>query len=122
MPKITPNGIKIKTSKEKDRVLKEVDVEIEHMLKAVRRSEVNYKREQEEARNREQQLRLTSQTIGQTLISSQHNPSTAHLSEIATQGQISQQCISIQTPHDTITPQPTQPQMAIATNCWQMTQ
>ena len=53
--------MKIKTTKDKDNVLKAVDTEIEEMLKAVRRSEENYEREQEEAKNRDQQLRLTRQ-------------------------------------------------------------
>ena len=60
--KITPNGMKIETTKDKEKVLKAVDTEIEEMLKAVRRSEEIYKREQEEAKNRDQQLRLTRQT------------------------------------------------------------
>ena len=49
VPKITPNGMKIETTKDKENVLKAVDTEIEEMMKAVRRSEENYKREQEEA-------------------------------------------------------------------------
>ena len=62
MPKITPQGIKIETNKDKEKVMKAVDVEIEEMLKAIRRSKENYEREQEEAKNREKQLRLTRQT------------------------------------------------------------
>ena len=62
VPKITPKGMKIKTTKDKEEVLKAVDTEIEEMMKAIRRSEENYEREQEEAKNRDQQLRLTRQT------------------------------------------------------------
>ena len=61
VPKFTPDGIKIKTTKDKDRVLTQVDREVEDMLKAIRRNEENYEREQEEAKNRDQQLRLTRQ-------------------------------------------------------------
>ena len=43
-------------------MLKTVDAEIEEMLKANRRSEENYEREQKEAKNRDQHLRLTRQT------------------------------------------------------------
>ena len=62
VPKITPQGIKIETIKDKEKVLKGVDAEIEEMLKAIRKSEENYGREQEEAKNREKQLRMTRQT------------------------------------------------------------
>ena len=61
VPKFTPEGIKIKTTQDKDRVLTQVDREVEDMLKAIRRNEENYEREQEEAKNRDQQLRLTRQ-------------------------------------------------------------
>ena len=62
VPKITPQGIKIETIKDKEKVLKGVDAGIEEMLKAIRKSEENYEREQEEAKNRDQQLRMTRQT------------------------------------------------------------
>ena len=61
VPKFTPDGIKIETTQDKDRVLAQVDREVEDMLKAERRNKENYEREQEEAKNREQQLRLTRQ-------------------------------------------------------------
>ena len=54
--------MKIETTKDKEEVLKAVDTEIEEMMKAIRRREENYEREQEEAKNRDQQLRLTRQT------------------------------------------------------------
>ena len=62
VPLITPQGIKIETLEDKKKVLDAVDMEIIEMIKAVRESEENYKREQEEARSRDQQLRLTRQT------------------------------------------------------------
>ena len=61
VPKFTPDSIKIKTTKDKDRVLTQVDREVEDILKAIRRNEENYEREQEETKNRDQQLRLTRQ-------------------------------------------------------------
>ena len=59
VPKLTPVGIKI--IKDKDRVLTQVNKEVEEMLKAIRTNEENYKREQEKAKNRDQQLGLTRQ-------------------------------------------------------------
>ena len=58
---ITPQGIKIETLQDKKKVLDAVDMEITEMIKAVRESEENYEREQEEAKSRDQQLRLTRQ-------------------------------------------------------------
>ena len=54
--------LKIKTTKDKDKVLEAVDTEVVEMIKAVRESKENYEREEEEAKNRDQQLRLTRQT------------------------------------------------------------
>ena len=62
VPVITPQGIKIETLQDKKKVLDAVDTEITEMIKAVRESEENYEREQEEAKSRDQQLRLTRQT------------------------------------------------------------
>ena len=62
VPLITPEGIKIETLQNKKKVLDAVETEITEMIQAVRESEENYEREQEEARNRDQQLRLTRQT------------------------------------------------------------
>ena len=59
---ITPQGIKIETLQDKKKVLDAVDTEITEMIKAVRESEENYEREQEEAKSRDHQLRLTRQT------------------------------------------------------------
>ena len=62
VPTITQQGTKIETIKDKEKVLKAVDAETVEMIKAVRESKENYEREQEEAKNRGQQLRLTRQT------------------------------------------------------------
>ena len=61
VPTFMPDGVKIKTTQDKDRVLTQVDREVEDMLKAIRKNEQKYEREQEEAKNRDQQLRLTRQ-------------------------------------------------------------
>ena len=52
----------METTKDKDKVLEAVDTEVMEMIRAVRESEENYEREQEEAKNREQQLRQTSRS------------------------------------------------------------
>ena len=61
-PLITPQGNKIKTSQDRDKVLEAVDKEMTEMLKAVKQSEENYEREQEKARIRDEQLRSARQT------------------------------------------------------------
>ena len=61
VPKFTPEGIRIMNTKDKDRVLTQVDRECEDILRAIRRNKVKYEKEQEEAKNRDQQLRLTRQ-------------------------------------------------------------
>ena len=62
VPLITPQGNKIETSHDKDKVLEAVDEEITEMLNTVKQSEENYEREQEQARIRDEQLRLARQT------------------------------------------------------------
>ena len=61
VPRFTPDGIRIVNTQDKDRVLTQVDREVEDILRAVRKNEEKYEKEQEEARNRDQQLRLTRQ-------------------------------------------------------------
>ena len=74
VPLITPQGNKIETSHDKDKVLEAVDEEITEMLNAVKESEENYEREQEQARIRDgateigkadQQVRLQFCLTGQ---------------------------------------------------------
>ena len=48
-------------TQDKDRVLTQVDREVEDILRAIRKNEEKYEKEQEEAKNRDQQLRLTRQ-------------------------------------------------------------
>ena len=62
VPLIIPQGNKIETSHDKDKVLEAVDEEVTEMLKAVKQSEENYEREQEQARIRDEQLRLATWT------------------------------------------------------------
>ena len=62
VPLITPQDNKIETSHDKDKVLEAVDKEITEMLNAVKQSEENYEREQEQARIRDEQLRSARQT------------------------------------------------------------
>ena len=46
VPKFTPDSIKMETTRDKDRVLAQVDREVEDMLKAIRTNEENYEKEQ----------------------------------------------------------------------------
>ena len=62
VPLITPQGNKIETSHDKDKVLEAVDEEITEMLSAIKQSEESYEREQEQARIRDEQLRSARQT------------------------------------------------------------
>ena len=65
IPTITPQGTKIETTHDLDKALEAVDLEVTEMMKAVRQSEENYEKEQEQAKNRDEQLRLTRQTSRQ---------------------------------------------------------
>ena len=116
VPTIIPQGTKIKTTKDKDKVLETVDTEVMEMIKAVRECEENYEREQEEAKNRDQQLRLTRQTNRSdinflTMINSMpiRNGNTRT-------DQTSQLYTSTQTQYVMSIPQPTQSPMAIGMN------
>ena len=65
IPTITPHDTKIETMQDQDKALEEVDVEVTEMIKAVKQSEENYERGQEQAKNKDEQLRLTRQTSRQ---------------------------------------------------------
>ena len=87
-----PQSTKIESTHDLDKALEAVDKEVTEMIKAVRQSEKNNEREQEQAKNRDEQLRLTRQTSRQdfnflTLINSTQ-------SETTTQEQINQLSIS----------------------------
>ena len=62
IPVITPQGKRIKPTQDQDKVFEAVNEEGTEMIKAVRQSQENYEREQEQAKNRDEQLRLTRQT------------------------------------------------------------
>ena len=62
IPQITPQDNKIETSWDKNKILEAVDEEVTAMLNAVKQSEENYVREQEQVRVRDEQLRSARQT------------------------------------------------------------
>ena len=62
VPEITPQGKKIENTKDLDKILEAVHKEVCEMIAAVRESEMNYEKEKEEARNKEQQVRMARQT------------------------------------------------------------
>ena len=62
VPQITPQDNKIETSRDKNKILEAVDEEATAMLNAVRQSEENYMKEQEQVRVRDEQLRSARQT------------------------------------------------------------
>ena len=62
VPHISPQEEKIETAKDKDKILERIDEVATAMIKAARQSEENLAREQEQARARDEQLRLVRQT------------------------------------------------------------
>ena len=62
VPQITPQDNKIETSRDKNKILEAVDEEATAMLNAVKQSEENYMKEQEQVRVRDEQLRSARQT------------------------------------------------------------
>ena len=62
VPQITPQDNKIERSWDKNKILEAVDEEATAMLNAVRQSEENYMKEQEQVRVRDEQLRSARQT------------------------------------------------------------
>ena len=61
-PYLAPRECKIETIQDKDALIKEIDKVAVEMLTAIWESEENYKKEQEQARIRDEQLRSTRQT------------------------------------------------------------
>ena len=59
---MAPRECKIETIQDKEALIKEIDEVAVEMLTAIRESEENYKKEQEQARIREEQLRSARQT------------------------------------------------------------
>ena len=62
VPHINPQEEIIETAKDKDKILERIDELATAMIQAARKSEENLAREQEQARAREEQLRLVRQT------------------------------------------------------------
>ena len=62
VPHINPQEEKIETTKDKDKILERIDELAMAMIQAARQSEENLAREQEQARARDEQLRLVRQT------------------------------------------------------------
>ena len=62
VPQLTPEECKIETIQDKEVLMKEINEIAVEMLNAIKESEENYKKEQEQARIRDEQLRSTRQT------------------------------------------------------------
>ena len=62
VPQLAPRECKIETIQDKEILMKEIDEVAVEMLNAIKESEENYRKEQEQARIREEQLRSTRQT------------------------------------------------------------
>ena len=62
VPQLTPEECKIETIRDKEVLMKEINKIAVEMLNAIKESEENYKREQEQARIRDKQLRSARQT------------------------------------------------------------
>ena len=62
VPHLAPRECRIETIQDKETLIKEIDEVAVEMLTAIRESEENYKKDQEEARIREEQLRSARQT------------------------------------------------------------
>ena len=62
VPQLTPEECKIETIQDKEVLMQEIDEIAVEMVNAIKKSEENYKREQEQARIRDEQLRSARQT------------------------------------------------------------
>ena len=62
VPQLTPEECKIETIQDKEVLMKEINEIAVEMLNAIKEGEENYKREQEQARIRDEQLRSARQT------------------------------------------------------------
>ena len=62
VPQLAPEECKIETIQDKEELMKEINEIAVEMLNAIKESEENYKREQEQARIRDEQLRSAGQT------------------------------------------------------------
>ena len=62
VPQLAPGECKIETIQDKEVLMREIDEIAVEMLNAIKESEENYKREQEQAKIRDEQLRSARQT------------------------------------------------------------
>ena len=62
VPKITPQNCQMETAQDKNELMKEIDEVVTAMLNAVKQSEENYAKEQEQVRTRDKQLRSVRPT------------------------------------------------------------
>ena len=62
VPQLAPEECKIETTQDKEVLMREIDEIAVEMFNAIKESEENYKREQEQARIRDEQLRSARQT------------------------------------------------------------
>ena len=101
VPQITPQDCKIETAQDKNELMKEIDEVATAMLNAIKQSEENYAREQEQVRARDEQLRSVRQTDRSDIPISHWL--TVPQSEMITQDQTNQGYTSTQTQFDTST-------------------
>ena len=96
VPQLAPEECKIETIQDKEVLMREIDEIAVEMLNAIKESEENYKREQEQARIRDEQLRSVRQTSRSDI---NLYPTLANSTplETATQDQINQEYTSTQT-------------------------
>ena len=99
VPHINPQEEKIETAKDKDKILERIDELAMAMIQAARQSEENLAREQEQARARDEQLRLVRQTDRSSLNFFAQANSTPVRND--NQEPTTKECISKPTPHVT---------------------
>ena len=99
---LAPEECKIETIQDKEVLMREIDETAVEMVNTIKESEENYKREQEQARIRDKQLRSARQTSRSDINLYPHWP-TVHQLETATQDQINQEYTSTQTLFTTFT-------------------
>ena len=96
VPQLAPKECKMETIQDKETLIKEIDEVAVEMLNAIRESEENYRKEQEQARVREEELRSTRQT-SRSNINLYPTLANSNQSETLTQDQINPEYISTQT-------------------------
>ena len=89
VPQITPQDSKIETTQDKNELMKEIDEVATAMLNAIKQSEENYARDQEQVRARDKQLRSVRQKLTDRISTTSHWL-TAPQSEMTKQDQTNQ--------------------------------